>query len=172
MLRDAVALPAARDRDASLEVMGGEAGLLVGPKRVVIESTQALLVMADTVGSEPALVTDAFIALAVSMREAFSVAQLPLRAVGHGEPEFTVAHAFAVAAAVTQFAIAIVGTAIVSTVDTRVSTDALAGQMRGVGRPTNAVARARLGAGAHTTRIPSPSRFAETVRWKSIFVKR
>lgn len=169
---DANALPTARARDASLDVLRGVA---VWPVRETGHAwnkfLRIMLVVADAVGSEPALVTDAFVVAAMSVSKTFLVALLPLCAVGHRVSERTVTPAFAVAAAATQFTETVAGTAIVRTVDACVSAEALASQVCGVGRPTDAMSRACPGARAHTARIPGPSRFAQTVRWENICVK-
>ena len=178
---DADALSTARRRRGTS--MGGVVIRGVRPEHALVGPFGHMRIVANAVGPEPPLVADAFIAVAVSVREALGVALLPLRTVGHDEPECTVAPAFSVASTVAQVymhthgsgsqrvcdpirslighapkypctphplsfsmrltnvtrrgpftTIAVVGTTVGCTVDARVSTEALAGQMRGVGR--------------------------------------
>lgn len=155
---DADALSTARRRRGTS--MDGVALRGVRPEHALVGPFGHMRVVANAVGPEPPLVADAFIAVAVSVREALGVALLPLRTVGHDEPERTVAPAFSVASTVAQVTITVVGTTVGCTVDARVSTEALAGQMRGVGRPTDAMARACLRAGTHATSVTSPPQLA------------
>ena len=102
-LDDANALPTARAGDASLDVLRGVAVLSVREtRRAWKKFLRTMLVAAEAVGSEPALVTDAFVVAAMSVSKALLVALLPLRAVGLRVSERTVTPAFAVAAAATQ----------------------------------------------------------------------
>lgn len=127
-LDDANALPTARAGDASLDVLRGVAVLPVREtRRAWKKFLRTMLVVAEAVGSEPALVTDAFVVAAMSVSKALLVALLPLRAVGLRVSERTVTPAFAVAAAATQCTETVVGTAIVRTVDACVSAEALTG---------------------------------------------
>ena len=80
--------------------MGGVTIGGVRPEHALVGGFGHMRVVTKAVGPEPALVADAFIAVAMPMRETFGVALLPLRAVRHGKPERTVAPAFSVAATV------------------------------------------------------------------------
>ena len=99
-LLTADALSTARRRRGTS--MGGVAIRGVRPEHALVGPFGHMRIVANAVGPEPPLVADAFIAVAVSVREALGVALLPLRTVGHDEPECTVAPAFSVASTVAQ----------------------------------------------------------------------
>ena len=81
---DADALSTARRRRGTS--MGGVAIRGVRPEHALVGPFGHMRIVANAVGPEPPLVADAFIAVAVSVREALGVALLPLRTVGHDEP--------------------------------------------------------------------------------------